>query len=479
MGRFKLIQRLKRRKRLLIWLSIVSVVIIIVMIWSYGKMTCKTLIFNLSTMIASALISTLLAIHMTKDDIMENDYSEKKEYFGILTFENGYRSVFQNNEAHYFLKANCWKQFFRDSKDHKVVIVAVHANGFFEDDEIRKCLLELCLENEFKVYIFLANPYSEEVIQESYAEQKTRPDHIKKKIINTYEMFQDDINKLDQNVLNNENKPSHILKNRFNIKFSNTLPKALIFRTGQYMVVSPYSFESPEKAPTLIVESSKANAFYDNYERYIDKLNNNSVNYENIRKHISPNAFFDQKYRELSKEFKEELKNCTSLDILGLGQKHMISQLGSQFVSLVQRNATLRVVLGDPNGSSTVMCVQRSLRHDNVQEAVEEHMIAINELIRIKKTYSEQNVNVYIWDCFFPYTLYIFNYDPKRKNNKNKSIKIFVWLTNLFEEADKRQGFIVDEKMDKDIVESYIKQYNSVLTKAKEIKQELFNKSCN
>lgn len=339
--------------------------------------------------------------------------------------------------------------------------------------------MELCLENEFKVYIFLANPYSEEVIQESYAEQKTRPDHIKKKIINTYEMFQDDINKLDQNVLNNENKPSHILKNRFNIKFSNTLPKALIFRTGQYMVVSPYSFESPEKAPTLIVESSKANAFYDNYERYIDKLNNNSVNYENIRKHISPNAFFDQKYRELSKEFKEELKNCTSLDILGLGQKHMISQLGSQFVSLVQRNATLRVVLGDPNGSSTVMCVQRSLRHDNVQEAVEEHMIAINELIRIKKTYSEQNVNVYIWDCFFPYTLYIFNYDPKRKNNKNKSIKIFVWLTNLFEEADKRQGFIVDEKMDKDIVESYIKQYNSVLTKAKEIKQELFNKSCN
>lgn len=210
MGRFKLIQRLKRRKRLLIWLSIVSVVIIIVMIWSYGKMTCKTLIFNLSTMIASALISTLLAIHMTKDDIMENDYSEKKEYFGILTFENGYRSVFQNNEAHYFLKANCWKQFFRDSKDHKVVIVAVHANGFFEDDEIRKCLLELCLENEFKVYIFLANPYSEEVIQESYAEQKTRPDHIKKKIINTYEMFQDDINKLDQNVLNNENKPSHM-----------------------------------------------------------------------------------------------------------------------------------------------------------------------------------------------------------------------------------------------------------------------------
>ena len=43
-------------------------------------------------MALSALLSTFLAIWLTKNDILEDDFLNKKTKFGIITFEEGYKS---------------------------------------------------------------------------------------------------------------------------------------------------------------------------------------------------------------------------------------------------------------------------------------------------------------------------------------------------------------------------------------------------
>lgn len=222
-------------------------------------------------MVVSALVSTTLAIYMTKEDIMENDYAEKKDEFGILTFESGYSAIFQNKDCEEYLGSKSWEQFFENATDKKICIVGLHINEFFENNQNRKHLLQLCLKG-YKLDIILANPYSEEVLKQSRSENKPSSEYIRNKILNTYKLFVDDISKVNGIYPSQfassgiEHKPSDIIEANFNIHFSDTLPKALIFQSGSYMIISPYVHQNPSHAPTLVVENSRATSFFENYE---------------------------------------------------------------------------------------------------------------------------------------------------------------------------------------------------------------------
>ena len=469
MLRLPLSKRIERRANAICKLIFVIAFLFIV-IWSYinikSEISIKQIVFDLCTMIISALISTVLAIHMTKSDILESDYADKKEKYGIVTFEIGYNNIFNNNESKVYLNVYDWKQFFHASSDKTITIVAVHANGFFENQEIRLYLLKLCAENEYQVNIILANPYSDEVIHEAIAENKASENHIRDKIFDTYNLFQKDIVELDKKMEDYQLKKLHA---GFKIVFSKTLPKDLIFRTGEYMILSPYSFESPDRAPTIILEKTRSVAFFNNYEKYIKRLLQESQKFEQLRKHISAEQFFDQPYRICSEEFKEDFKNCNSLRILGLGQRHMIAQYKANIINMLKRGGELTAILGDPDGASLKMCVDRSLVHDDYEGAYDEHVNTINELLKLKssvRTKKNYKVNVYKWDCFFPYTMYIFNYSA---DEKNVSAKIYIWVTNLFEKAELRPGFVIDQINDRELFDRYIEQYNATLNAASEI----------
>lgn len=470
MLRLPLSKRIDRRGKAICKLILIVVALLFIMIWTYirtaSKISIEQIVFDVCTMIISALISTVLAIHMTKSDILESDYADKKEKYGIVTFETGYNNIFNNNESKVYLNVNDWKQFFNASNDKIITIVAVHANGFFEDEEIRSYLLKLCAENEYQVNVILANPYSDEVIHEAIAEGKVSENHIRDKIFDTYSLFQKDIAELDKKLRNDQLKNLH---EGFRIVFSKTLPKGLIFRTGEYMIVSPYSFESPERAPAIILEKARSVAFFENYEKYIRRLLQESQNFDQLRKHISAEQFFDQPYRTCSEEFKEDFKNCNSLRILGLGQRHMIAQYKANIINMLKRGGELTAILGDPDGASLKMCVDRSLVHDDYEGAYDEHVNTINELLKLKssvRTKKNYKVNVYKWDCFFPYTMYIFNYSA---DEKNVSAKIYIWMTNLFEKAELRPGFVIDQINDRELFDRYIEQYNATLNAASEI----------
>lgn len=472
MSRKNIGKRIQRRKKWMFKLSIITIITIIILWKTHGaSIGILRIIFEMSTMIVSALISTLLAIYMTKEDIMENDYAVKKDEFGVITFEAGYQDIFINNDCKVYLNSNNWEQFFKSSKDHKIFIVGIHLNDFFEKEKNRECLLKLCLENDYKVEIILGNPYSNEVIQQAIAEKRQNTDDLKNKVLSTYELFCKDIKNLDEQYRKSIYRqstiiPSEKLKKFFKIVFSNTLPKALIFCSGDQMIISPYLFGDVQSMPTLIVENASAAAFYDNYEKYIKRLSEKACCFEELRKNVLPIEFFDQPYRKLSPDFYQDIKECKSLCILGLGQKHMFTQLEPEIIDIVKRGGKIEAILGDPEGDSTRMCVDRSLIHDDVGPARLEHKLAINSLLRIKKKQKSQDINVYIWDCFFPYTLYIFN------KGTDKNIKIYIWFTNLFEEAEKRLGFSISQKDDSTLVKSYLSQYEAVLRKASEIQKE-------
>jgi hypothetical protein len=483
----KLLKHIRRRKKQLIKLIVVFVLSIVVLFFTYFKY-CQSPVgvwdvaFEMTTMLVSALLSTIIAIYITMDDIMENECAQNKEDFGVLFFEDGYDTIFLNEECKVLLNAKDWPQFFADSTDKKIYIVAVHANGFFENDEYRICLLNLWAENKFELTIILCNPYSNEVLYEAVAEHKSNRKHIKEKILNTYELIQKDIRVIEEKWKKSGRTKEEIsdAKSRINILFSETMPKALIFKVGKYMIVSPYMFESPSSAPTLILENSREFAFYDKYTKYIDKLSRMGKNYEQLEKHILATDFFSQPYRNLSQEFYTDFKECKDLSILGLGQKHMFTSLETGFYNILDRKGKIEAILGDPNGNSTEMCVKRSIIHNNVGEAQIEHKLAINKLLIAKNKREEykSNVHVYIWDCFFPYTLYIFNMsDANDMSNLNtldnidiSEIRIYVWLTNLFEAGEKRLGFLIDGLTEPEMVKSYLMQYGSVKRSATEVK---------
>lgn len=419
------------------------------------------------TLIISALISTTIAIYMTKDDIMDNDYLEKKDDFGVLTFENGYNKIFENDDSQEYLSVSNLEQFFRGANDHKICIVCSHLIDFFEREQYRKCLLYLCLENKYSVEIVLANPYSDETYRESQLCDSTETDNIGNKIIKIYQLFLKDINNIDNeyntNFLDSELKPSKTINQYFKIHFSDTFPKATIFKSGANMIISPCVNNNCNDTPTLIVEKSKNYSFYESYSRYIEMLIDKSLEYSLLTKHVSSNSFFNQNYRSLSAEFYDDLASCTSLKILGLGQNHMLTHLDPQLKSLLRNGVNIEVVLTKPDGASTEMCVKRSILHNNVSEAAIEHKIAINKLLKLKNISNNGNVKIYTWDCFFPFTMYAFNSENKHR------VKIYIWITNLFESAEKRNGFIINGLSDPELVKSYLYQFEEVKKHAEEI----------
>lgn len=468
--------RFRRRKKVLIG---VVIVVVLTGAW-YGYLSYKAKQINLISfaeevvaMALSALISTGLAIWLTRNDILIDDFSQKKAKFGLIAIENGYKNFFTNEDCLAYLKIQSWEEFFcKINKEKKIEIVGIALNGFFADERaslISKLLL-LCIKENYKVSIIVGNPYGEEIKIQSRGQKKVTENHIAESTLNTYSAFKSAIAELDRkyyaDVLKCDKLPSEILKEKFSFRFSESLPKAFIARSGKYMIITPYQMKSegPSVAPTLVVKEADSEGFFTEYENYIERLNDMSCGYELLRKNSALNLFFNQPYgSDLSPEFYNDLQQCNSLSILGLGQNRMITYLEDQLFNIVQRGGKITAILAKPDGESTNMCVARSIMHNNVSDAIIEHKRAINILLSIRDHSTKDNlsnVKVFTWDCFFPYTMYGFDIENPDK------CKIYIWMTNLFAYANERDGFLIDGKFEQAYAKKYIRQYNQVMKAA-------------
>lgn len=468
-------QRLRRRKRILICVFFVALA---AAIW-YAYLTKNVKIVDqlelaeeIVGMTLSALISTFIAIWLTRKDIMEDDFLEKKEKFGVIAFEEGYKKFIESGDSESYLHIHTWEEFLvKENRDKEIDIVGVALKGFFSDENssLPKKILMLCIKEGYNVNVILANPYSEEVMIQSIGQYKDRSTHIADRIMGTRQIFISEISELDKQYehgnISCSKKPSEIIKDKFRILFSNSMPKAFIVRAGIYMLITPYQMkpEGPSASPTMIVKNANASAFYDQYLNYINRLKDMSTYFESLQAHVAAESFFDQPYGdELSQEFINDLQTCSTLDILGLGQNKMYTRLEHEMIKVLGRGGNIRSITSKPDGMSTEMCVSRSLIHENLDTAILEHKCAINLLMTIRDKYAidKEQIKVYTWDCFFPYTMYAFNLEDTRK------AKIYIWITNLFGYSNERDGFVIDGKFEPEYVKKYQHQYEQVLEAA-------------
>lgn len=76
MRKSTLMRRIARRKKTLVKLSVITLVMGGLFVYSLIKNV--EMLKEIMAMAISAFVSTILAIYMTKEDILENDYAEKR-----------------------------------------------------------------------------------------------------------------------------------------------------------------------------------------------------------------------------------------------------------------------------------------------------------------------------------------------------------------------------------------------------------------
>ncbi|EET58735.1 hypothetical protein BRYFOR_09334 [Marvinbryantia formatexigens DSM 14469] len=438
-------RRIARRKKTLVKLSVITLVMGGLFVYSLIKNV--EMLKEIMAMAISAFVSTILAIYMTKEDILENDYAEKKDDFGILTFEDGYKDVFTNKDSQMYLKSMDWENFFAQAKaEKKLYFVGISFYSFFDNIEIRNILYKLCIENKYDIYIILANPFDREIARVNQVEEKSEENELQQRILRTYKFFENDLK-------NDKNKNA---KDKLHIWFSVTIPTALIIKSGKYMIVTPYMLENPERTPTLIIEDSKSQSFYEKYDNYLKVIEKHHYTYEQLRKSISTDEFFTQSYTSLSQEFYADIERSKYVAIIGLSQGRMLRTLGSCYRRLLKKGVKIDIILTDPDGESTKMCARRSSSNRNdIEGDIIVHKEAINRLIDMKK---DGELSIYVSDFMYPYTMYAFNC----KDGVTEETKMYIWQTVLFEASDKRPGFVCEGEEDQERMESYFRQFREL-----------------
>ena len=279
------------------------VLVITLMVWQNNnqgdeKLSKGLMVLSISVelllMIASALISATVTIYMVKRDIIENELMEKIQDYGIITFEDSYDRVFANEDAKIYLRAESWIDFWAKSENKYICISGISMEGFFSNNDIRRQLINLCLVSGYEIDIILANPYSEEVIMQSIGEDKVIETDIRRKILNTYSILAKDMKHIqaeyetkkdrDEIYSRLKRKPEEIFKEKFHVRFSYIMPKALIMQSGIKMIVSPYMVDGSTRQPTLIVKDTSDNSFYDSYIKYLDRIKKLSCEFSCLSK---------------------------------------------------------------------------------------------------------------------------------------------------------------------------------------------------
>lgn len=335
--------------------TIICLAIICLMFWKNSKqgdakvsteMMWLSICIEILVMAASAFISAIVTIYMVKRDIIENELMEKIQDYGIITFEDSYDKVFTNEDARIHLRAESWNDFWMQSENKYICISGISMEGFFSNNKIRKQLMNLCLAFNYEIDIILGNPNSEEIIMQAIGEEKVHNTDIRRRILNTYSLLSKDMEHIqdeyrirkdsDEIYSKLKKEPQEIFEEKFHIRFSYVMPKALIMQSGTRMIVSPYMVAGPSKQPTLIVKDATDNSFYDSYIRYLKRIKELSCDFSNLSRGESNeilrnrygiakmltgrNNLFDEDFKKIFKveSWKELFSKASEIEIIGV-----------------------------------------------------------------------------------------------------------------------------------------------------------------
>lgn len=369
-------------------------------------MMCFSIIIEIMIMIVSAFISAIVTIYMVKRDIIENELMEKIQDYGIITFEDSYDKVFTNEDAKIHLRAESWNDFWMKSENKYICISGISMEGFFSNNKIREELLNLCLDFDYEIDIILGNPYSEEIIMQAVGEEKVHKTDIRMKILNTYSMLSKDMDRIQEEYIVKKDsderysklrkEPQEIFKEKFHIRFSYIMPKALIIQSGLRMIVSPYMVAGPRKQPTLIVKDATDNSFYDSYIRYLKQIKELSCDFSHLLKGESNeilknrygiakiitgrNNLFDEDFKKIFgfKSWKELFNNVNNIEIIGISMYGYFTPeaLERNLIKMAADGKKITIIWADPFSEEVKL---QSLA-ENKAGKLKEHILLLRDM---------------------------------------------------------------------------------------------------
>ena len=405
----------KNRNTDLILLSVVFIVICISFIFlmflqnnmlGKNKTTSEELLLNIFietlVMLASAIISAIVTIYMVKRDIIENELMDKIQNYGIITLEDSYDRVFTNEDAKIHLKAENWNDFWVKSENKYICISGISLEGFFLNGLIRRQLLELCLEYNYEIDIILGNPFSEEVVIQAIGEDKVHSTDLRRRILNTYSLLEKDkeqiIEEYEKNGYDNKwhGSSRDIFKEKFHIRFSYIMPKALVVQSGYKMIVSSYLLSGTSRQPTLILKDSGDNSFYVYYSKYLQRIKELSCEFDELLSETSTgiirnrygianiikgrNHLFNEDFEKIFgvKSWQMLFNRAKEIDVIGISMYGFFTPEGLQRTLIKKAADRKRVTIIWANPFSEETRAQSII--ENKEGKIEEHILLLRDM---------------------------------------------------------------------------------------------------
>ena len=162
--------------------------------------------------------------------------------------------------------------------------------------------------------------------------------------------------------------PKELLKSRFHFRFAFNLPKALIFKSGYKMIVTPYMLDGPHKKPTLIVRDANDSSFYDTYQKYIERILKNSCDFDHlldgntdeiVRTHYGivdiktgRNNLFDDEFMLVHNisGWKDVFRNANEIDIIGVSMYGFFTPAGltTEVLDQASKGKRINIIWANP-----------------------------------------------------------------------------------------------------------------------------------
>jgi hypothetical protein len=154
-------------------------------------------------------------------------------------------------------------------------------------------------------------------------------------------------------------------------------------------------------------------------------------------------AFFIEGYVYNSVRFREALKSCQSLSLLGFSHNRMAVTYASELSRLMERGGRLRVLALDPGKPIVLDANLRSYVPKQPDVVRHQHEAAIATLTAIgERASSPESFELRLMDCTPPYTIYLFDEDD------DTVAQAFVWLTPWRMPSPERPGFCLSGDVD-------------------------------
>lgn len=176
-----------------------------------------------------------------------------------------------------------------------------------------------------------------------------------------------------------------------------------------------------------------------------------------VGKGATVEEFFNQDYVRNSREFLDQWRTSTTVDMFGFGHNRMLVSYSSELQELLKRGGRVRVMLQDPTGGAILHANYRSSTPKAAeQDARDQQKVGLATLASLKRQSRGGELHVRSYDISPPFTAYFFDAESDMNG------AAFVWFWSWRQASSWRPGFVVWKAHDELWFNRFYNQFTSL-----------------